>query len=176
MDQHADFLRKFLQCEGDLRAFVGAVVRDVHARQDVFQEIAVTLWQNFARYDPQRSFAAWARGIAAKKLLERWNQGRRVPVPFSPEAIRRLAEAAERIESRPAPGVEAGLEALEHCLGKLPEKSRRLLILRYGEAEPLEAIARQLRLSRDAIYQALGRLRRRLRDCMQRYLLARGGT
>ena len=172
MDQQADFLRKFLQCEPDLRAFVGAVVRDVHARQDVFQEIAVTLWQHFARYDPGRSFAAWARGIAAKKLLERWNQGRRVPVPFSPEAIRRLVEVAERIESRPAPG----LDALEHCLAKLPEKSRRLLILRYGEAEPLEAIARQLRISRDAIYQALGRLRRRLRDCMQRYLLARGET
>jgi RNA polymerase sigma-70 factor (ECF subfamily) len=172
MDQHADFLKKFLQCEADLRAFVGAIVRDVHAREDLLQEIALTLWECFGRYDPCRPFAAWARGIAAKKLLERWHQGRRTPVPFSPEAVGRLAEAAERIASRPSPG----FDALEHCLDKLPEKSRRLLALRYSREEPVEAIAGEFRVGCDAIYQALSRLRRRLRECMTRYLAGQGET
>jgi len=172
MNEQEVFLSQFLRCEADLRAFVGAVVRDVHAREDVFQEVALTLWQRFSRYDSSRPFGAWARGVAAKKLLERSSGDRRLPLVLSPDAILELAEAADRSESRLAPG----FEALEHCLGKLPEKSRHLLTLRYGQSQPLAAIAAEIRATQAAVYQALSRLRRRLRECMQRYLAARGGT
>jgi RNA polymerase sigma-70 factor, ECF subfamily len=137
MTEQEEFLRQFLRCEADLRALVGAVVGDVHVREDVYQEIALTLWQHFGRYDPSRPFQPWARGVAAKKLLERFSGDRRLPLVLSPDAILKLVEAADRSESRPAPG----FEALEHCLGKLPEKSRRLLNLRYSQAQPLAAIA-----------------------------------
>ena len=170
-DQEA-FLSHFLRCEADLRAFVGAVVRDVHVREDVFQEVALTLWRHFSRYDPSRPFGAWARGVAAKKLLERYSGDRRLPLVLSPEAILKLAEAADRSESRPAPG----FEALEHCLGKLPAKSRHLLTLRYGRAQPLAAIAVEIRATQAAVYQALSRLRRRLQVCMQRFLSAHAGV
>ena len=172
MTEQEDFLRQFLRCEADLRALVGAVVRDVQVREDVYQEIALTLWQHFDRYDANRPFGAWARGVAAKKLLERFSGDRRLPLVLSPDAILKLVEAADRSESRPAPG----FEALEHCLGKLPKKSRRLLILRYSQAQPLEVIAAEFRATQTAVYQALSRLRRRLRDCMQQYLTARGGV
>ena len=172
MNEQEVFLSQFLRCEADLRALVGAVVRDVHVHEDVFQEIALTLWRQFSRYDPSRPFGAWARGVAAKKLLERCSGDRRLPLVLSPDAILELAEAADRSESRLAPG----FEALEHCLGKLPEKSRHLLTLRYGQSQPLAAIAAEIRATQAAVYQALSRLRRRLRECMQRYLAARGGT
>ena len=116
MNQQEHFLSQSLRCEADLRALVGAVVRDVHVREDVFQEIALTLWQQFSRYDPSRPFGAWARGVAAKKLLERSSGDRRLPLVLSPDAILKLAEAADRSDSRLAPGFEAS----EHCLGKLP--------------------------------------------------------
>ena len=172
MTEQEEFLRQFLRCEADLRALVGAVVRDVHVREDVYQEIALTLWQHFGRYDPSRPFRPWARGVAAKKLLERFSGDRRLPLILSPDAILKLVEAADRSESRPAPG----FEALEHCLGKLPEKSRRLLTLRYSQTQPLAAIAAEFRATQTAVYQALSRLRRRLRDCMQQYLAAHGGV
>ncbi|MCL4206481.1 MAG: sigma-70 family RNA polymerase sigma factor [Pirellulaceae bacterium] len=172
MTDQGEFLRQFLRCEVNLRALVGAVVRDVHVREDVFQEIALTLWQHFDRYDPGRPFGAWARGVAAKKLLERFSADRRSPLVLSPDAILKLVEAADRSESRPVPA----FEALEHCLGQLPEKSRRLLTLRYSQSQPLAAIAAELRATQTAVYQALSRLRRRLRDCMQRYIVARGGA
>ena len=169
MNEQEVFLSQFLRCEADLRALVGAVVRDVHVREDVFQEIALTLWQHFGRYDPSRPFGAWARGVAAKKLLERCSGDRRLPLVLSPDAILELAEAADRSESRLAPG----FEALEHCLGKLPEKSRHLLTLRYGQSQPLAAIAAEIRATQAAVYQALSRLRRRLRECMHRRVTAR---
>ena len=172
MTEHEVFLTRFLRCEAGLRAFVGAVVRDVHAREDVFQEIALTLWQRFSRYDSSRPFGAWARGIAANKLLERYRGDRRLPMVLSPAAILKLTEAADRSESRPEPG----FEALEHCLGKLPEKSRHLLDLRYRQTKPLAAIAAEFRATQAAVYQALSRLRRRLQVCMKQFLAAHAGV
>lgn len=166
MHQQEDFLRLFLRHEAELRAFIGSIVRDAHLREDVFQETAVILWREFPRYDPSRSFGAWARGIAAKKLLEQRNSRRRGPLLFSPEAILALAEAAER-----APGdSQASLEALEHCVGRLPDRSRRLLAMRYGQGQPPETIANHLGMTIAAVYQALWRLRGVLRQCMERYL------
>ena len=124
------------------------------------------LWREFPRYDRARSFGAWARGIAARKLLERRNSDRRAPLPFSPEAIRALAEAAERSPSRERPS----LEALERCVERLPDRSRRLLAMRYGQDDPPEQIAAQIRTTTAAVYQALWRLRRWLRKCMERYV------
>ena len=77
---HPEFLHFFNQCAADLRAYIGSVVRDVHAREDVFQDVSRTLWQSFDQYDPERSFGAWARGVATRKMLE-------VPVTqFHPDA------------------------------------------------------------------------------------------
>ncbi len=170
MDPHGDFLKHFLRCETELRALIGSVIRDVSSREDIFQEVALTLWQHFDRYDRNRPFGAWARGIAVKKLLERWHQARRTPVPFSPRAIQMLAEAAEQAQAQPA----LSFEALDHCLGRLPEKSRRLLALRYRQSQKLGAIAAEFRTTTTAIYQALSRLRSRLRECMRRWLAAQG--
>jgi RNA polymerase sigma-70 factor (ECF subfamily) len=172
MDDQAEFLRLFLRHEAELRAFIGAVVRDVDAREDVLQETAVILWREFHRFDPGRSFGAWARGIAAKKLLERRNRERRTPVPFSPEAIQMLAEAAERSEGRD----RATLEALQHCVERLPDRSRRLLAMRYCHEQTAEKIAVQIGVTTAAVYQALWRLRTRLRACVERYLGAEAGA
>jgi RNA polymerase sigma-70 factor (ECF subfamily) len=166
MDSQADFLTRFLHSEAEIRAFVGSVVRDVHAREDLVQEIAITLWRRFDSYDPERPFGAWARGIAAKKLMECRTQSQRTPVPFSPAAIQMIVEAAERAETSPT----LSLEALEHCIGGLPDEYRRLLALRYTQGRSVDSIAAELNRTADSIYQALSRLRRRLRDCMQRRL------
>src|SRR4051812_31335152 len=64
------FMELFLRHQDDLRAFLGAMVRDPHARADLFQDVALTLWNRIDTYDPDRPFGAWARGIAAKKVLQ----------------------------------------------------------------------------------------------------------
>ena len=43
MDRYDEFLRLLLRAEGDLKAFIGSIVRDYHAREDLFQEMAAFL-------------------------------------------------------------------------------------------------------------------------------------
>jgi RNA polymerase sigma-70 factor (ECF subfamily) len=168
MDPQNEFLPLFLQHQVSVRAFIASLVRDRHTRDDLFQEVALTLWHEFARYDRSRSFAAWARGIAANKVLQRWHKDNRQPAPFPPEAIQALLDACERseqTESRRA-------EALEACLEQLPEKSRQLLNLRYDRALKLGEIAQRLHTTLDAVHKALSRIRDRLQQCVERRLAA----
>jgi RNA polymerase sigma-70 factor (ECF subfamily) len=162
----AGFLELFLAHEGDLRAFIGAVVRDPAARDDVFQEVARTLWKDFGRYDPTRRFGAWARGIAANKVLEEYRRRARSPVSFAPEVVEAIREAYDATECRPA----AREEALHRCVQQLPEKSRALLALRYGDGLKCSSIARRLGQSVDSVYQTLSRLRTALEGCIRQRL------
>ncbi len=173
MDHQEAFLRLFLKHQADLKAFVGSLIRDRHTREDVFQEVALVLWQEFHRYDRGRSFGAWARGIAAKKVLQRWQKASRLPVPLAPHVIQAVRDAYDRTEAVASDRAEA----LEHCLEQLPEKSRRLLALRYDRALKLGQIAQRLGATLDAVHKALSRLRERLQRCVERRLAAvQGGV
>jgi RNA polymerase sigma-70 factor (ECF subfamily) len=172
MDQQAEFLTLFLQHQADCKAFIGSVVRDRHARDDIFQEVALLLWKKFAEYDPRFSFGAWARGIAAKKIMQQWEKVGKLPLPQAPQVIQTLLDAFERTET----SASAEIEALEHCLELLPEKSRQLLALRYEESLSLNQIAQRVQSTLDAVHKALSRLRARLQECVDQRLAAAGET
>jgi RNA polymerase sigma-70 factor (ECF subfamily) len=172
MTSAEQFLPLLLRHEADVRAFIGSLVLDRHVRDDLFQEVALVLWDRKDDFDPTRSFGAWARGIAAKVILKHRSRDGRFPLLFSPETIQAVIEAYDRTEpiARPA------ADALRHCLEKVPAKSRELLVLRYEKNLKVAQIAEQTATTLDAVYQALSRLRSRLEDCIrQRLALAEGG-
>ena len=165
MSGHEDFLRLFLRHQGDLRAFLGSVVRDRAAAEDVFQEVSLVLWSSFGNYDPARPFGAWARGVALKKVLQGREQSRRLPLAFSPEAIQAVLDAYDRSESA-APDVTG----LRDCISKLPPRSQSLLALRYERSLKLGEIAKEVGSTLDAVHKLLSRIRENLHECLQRRL------
>jgi RNA polymerase sigma-70 factor, ECF subfamily len=171
MADQGHFLELFLQAEADLRAFVGSLVRDRQARDDVFQEVALTLWNKFAEYCPDRPFGAWARGVAINKVRQFWERSSRSPAPFSPRAMQAISDAFSTLER----GSPAAFEDLEACLQSVPEKSRRLLQMRYVESQSIEEISTFAGVAVAAAYKVLARLRERLRDCVERRLKSHEG-
>lgn len=167
MDANERFLKLLLQAQPDLKAFIASVVRDRAAAEDLFQEVCLSLWQSFGGYDPARPFGAWARGVAGKKVLQGFEKSRRVPLAFSPRAIQAVLEAYDR--SEPAAPETDGLR---DCIGKLPERSRALLSLRYERGLKLGEMARQVGGSLDAVHKLLSRIRAVLEECLKRRLRA----
>ena len=172
MDRHDEFMRMFLRHQSEIRAFIGSLIRDRHAREDVFQEVSLILWRQFEQYDATRSFGAWARGIAANKVMQAYDKTARAPVAFSPEAVQAILDAHDRTEE------EAPLEAdaLSRCIEQMPEKSRQLLEMRYHQALKLEAIAVRVKSTLHAVHMALSRIRIRLAECVQLRMKAMGGA
>jgi RNA polymerase sigma-70 factor, ECF subfamily len=166
MSAHADFLKLILAHQDDLRAFLASLVRNAHDRDDVFQETVLTLWDKFDEYDRQRSFGAWARGIAVNKVLQYRSRTGSSPTPFSPQAIASIVDAFER---QAAMGSDA-IDALDKCMEPLPPESRRLLALRYVDWRPVATIAAEVGSTPAAMSKTLARLRARLYDCVQRQL------
>jgi RNA polymerase sigma-70 factor (ECF subfamily) len=164
MDRHEEFLKRLLPAQPDLRAFIGSMVRDRQAAEDLYQEACLALWQGFEGYDPARPFGAWARGVAAKKILQGWEKAKRLPLAFSPGAVRAILDAYDRTEA------EADIEGLADCIGRLPERSRKLLALRYEESLKLGEIARRVGGTLDAVHKALSRVREALEACLRKRL------
>jgi RNA polymerase sigma-70 factor (ECF subfamily) len=166
MDAHDEFLTLFLKHQGDLRAFIGSMIRERSARDDVLQETALVLWREFDRYDRSRSFGAWARGFAANKVLQRLERETRSPISLPPEALPAILAAYERTEGPE----EERREALDKCLQELPEKSRTLLTLRYEHGLSLVQLGERVHSTMDAAHKALSRIRTRLQACVERRL------
>ena len=169
---HERFLSLFLVAQGDLRAFLGAIVRDPPLEDDLFQEIALTLWKNFDRYDATRSFGAWARGIAAIKIKEDRRLRARNPQAFPPEVIDAVASGFDADEA--AGGWHERETALRACLDQLPQNASKLITERYAQDKSIEAIASGFCLSAEAVYQALSRVRKQLRECIHTRLRLSG--
>lgn len=163
----ADFLKLFLSQERDLRGFIGSLVRDPQAREDIFQETALSLWQSFGEFDASRSFGAWARGVAGNKIKQNWRAESRRPVSLPPEAVDAVREAFDRSDNGDAAVREA---ALRLCLEKLPERARQALALKYESGQPAGVIASRLGSTVEAVHQMLSRLRNALADCVRRRL------
>ena len=58
------FLTIFLVAQPSLRSYVQALVGPETDADDLVQEVSLTLWREYAQYDPTLSFIAWAIGIA----------------------------------------------------------------------------------------------------------------
>jgi len=166
MSSHDEFLPLFLAHQGDLRAFIGALIRDAQTREDIFQNVALTLWESFDRYDRGRSFGAWARGVAARKVLHEHRTHARFPLIFPAEAIQTILEAYDRTEQPEAPR----RAALRECMERLPARTREVLTLRYQDEISGEGIATRLGSTVDAVHQTLSRARTALADCIRQRL------
>jgi RNA polymerase sigma-70 factor (ECF subfamily) len=166
MSRHDEFLPFFLAHQGDLRAFIGALIRDAQTREDIFQNVALTLWESFDRYDRDRSFGAWARGIAARKVLHEHRSNSRFPLVFPPEAIQSVLDAYDRTEVPEGPR----RVALRECMDRLPARTKEILTLRYDQDLSGDSIAVRLGSTVDAVHQVLSRTRNSLADCIRRRL------
>src|SRR5438034_9183142 len=59
--EFADYLR---QHQSQLFGYLHSLVRDLNDADDLFQQTTVILWNKFADFDRERSFIAWACGVA----------------------------------------------------------------------------------------------------------------
>jgi RNA polymerase sigma-70 factor (ECF subfamily) len=61
-------------------------------------------------------------------------------------------------------------EALARCLRELPDLQRRTVEMHYLEGRPCERIAARTKRRVEAVYMSLSRIRRRLKECVERRL------
>jgi RNA polymerase sigma-70 factor, ECF subfamily len=169
--QHESFARLFAQHHRWLYAYLMSILADFSSTEEVFQEVCVILWREFGKFDPETDFRRWASVIARNKVYQFRDARARRGKCLSNKVLELIAEQAleqsDLLEERRA--------ALHNCLDKLSETDRELVAACYSEtSRNYKQVAEQLSRPVNTVYKALQRIRRALRDCINRRLTASG--
>ena len=160
--------------EARARLIVGAsvVLRDLHQAEDVFQELLVRALRMRESFSDAAGLLAWARVTARHLAIDHVRRRDRLDRILSEAAL----DAVDAQLERSAESASARMEAMRHCLERLPVESRQMLRLRYDVGHKGDELARQLQRSEAAIYKALSRLHQALKKCIDERLAAEGAV
>jgi RNA polymerase sigma-70 factor (ECF subfamily) len=141
---------------------------------DAAQETFVRVYQNRARFDPQRRFSTWLYAIATNLVKDRYRYRRRHP-QVSLDAENEILDFHETLpENRDTPSqsllAAEAAAAVRKALARLPEDLRTPLILAEYEQLSHAEIATILDCSAKAVESRIYRARQQLRSQLARYL------
>ena len=120
--------------------------------EDVTQDTFVAALQRMSTYDPAQAIGPWLRAIARNRAIDLLRRRARAPEPQMAPSQSVEVLAIERLEA----------ERVRAALSRLPDRDRAMLVLRYWEDQPVEAVARALGMTDGAGRVALMRARRTL--------------
>lgn len=142
-------------------AYAAAVVRSVHAADDIFQQVVLTALEDRAQFRDAGHLLAWSLRTARHRAVDVVRGQKLRPLPND------ILDLLEARWSDPAGDWSDQAEALNRCVGRLGGHARDLLRMRYGAELPTPAIAAKLSRTVAAVYQSLSRIHRALRECVE---------
>lgn len=164
--QKAEFAEYLRQTQARLYGYLHSLVPDVTDADDLMQQTTLVLWKKFADYDRQRSFFAWACGIARLEVANFVRSRGRRRRYFSDGLNLLLIETHEELAAE----ADDRRDALAECIEKLHERDRELILECYGETDGVQAAADRRSRSTHSVYNSLRRIRQTLFECIQRTL------
>jgi len=153
--------------ERALAGYVHTLVNDQADVEDILQACKLTMWKKFDQFESGTNFLAWARKVALHQILNYRRSEKRKPLYSTSPAF--IDSIAEEIDQQ-GDALTDRAEALHICLGKLPEKQRRTVLLRYYEGLEIGEIAQKTSRTEAAVYRLLSRIRGVLNDCISRQM------
>jgi RNA polymerase sigma-70 factor (ECF subfamily) len=158
--------REWVLAQPVVDAFISAAVRNHADAQDILQDVAVAILDGHSPPPADAGFIAWSIGIARHKIADHFRRQNRLQALMEDRVLQGVADA---FVAQAHAWTDEG-HALEQCLGGVKGEAKHLLDLRYREGHSPQEIARKLGRSSDAIRASLMRVRRSLRDCIERRL------
>jgi RNA polymerase sigma-70 factor (ECF subfamily) len=165
-ERHRLFLRSFTAHEPAIRAHVRRLVPARADADDVMQEVSVVLWEKFDTFREGADFRAWAFGVARYEVLAWLRDRGRDRLVLDEVVIAKIAVETTADE----PHLDRQREALEHCMKKVPDDQRDLLMKAYQPDSRIHDVAQASGRTVAGFYQWLLRMRKTLLECIRRAL------
>jgi RNA polymerase sigma-70 factor (ECF subfamily) len=156
------FRRDWVRWQPAIYGYIRTVVLNRADAEDVLQDVAAILWRKIDQFQEGTRFDQWAYQVARNVVLNYRKKAKRQRVSFGDKMTRQLADEAvpTAVESR------AELEALESCVGKLPNAQRDLIRRRYAPGATNRSVAAATGRSESAVSRTLSRIHRALTRCV----------
>ncbi|MEM6797874.1 MAG: sigma-70 family RNA polymerase sigma factor [Planctomycetota bacterium] len=158
----------WMKAQPALTLFVSATVRDSHAVEDIHQEVAKVVVEQYGKYDCSRPFTPWVIGIARVLVAKHLRVSYRQPFVLQEDVLEGLAEELPKVE----PELEKRKHALKQCIEGLKGTAKRVIQLRYLSELGIAAVAAEVGMTQSSARVALHRARGNLAECIKRRLSA----
>lgn len=168
----AEFAGLMTAHQARLRGYILSLVFDPHVAEDVLQETNLVLCKKADHFELGTNFDAWAFRIAYFEVMRQRRKMGRDRLVFDEELVDQVAADALEEDAHHAPR----RKALAHCLRKLGDRQRDLILKRYFKGESVRQIAAELKLSANSVSQALFRARKNLLDCVSLAVPRKSGS
>ena len=162
-EQNRQFVLLWSQHGQRVYAYLFTLVPHHADADELFQETATTLWEQFHKFEPESNFQAWACRVAFNKVRNFRKTSSHRPVAFSDQFVDLIDEAT----IRDSQSLDAENVALADCLQKLTIADQQLIGERYQSGASVRGVAESSGRSVHVIYKALSRIHDSLLECMQ---------
>jgi RNA polymerase sigma factor (sigma-70 family) len=172
-------IRNLLRHQSDFMAYLMAMVRDLDAAEEIFQNAAVVVMQHAddSTAEPIRDFRAWAKEIVRRQALHYLRAKGRAArfAPTEPELLEQIDRAFDE-DDTDAGQRQREIEALRECARRLPEIQQRMVAMRYEVRASFDTIGSAVGRTAAAVQRSLSRTRQMLHDCVQSKLTGPEGV
>lgn len=148
--------------------------------EEVVQEVFILCFRKIAQFRGEASFWSWLARIVDNQVHNRrdWLRRRGKGKTFSIHTMLKREDEEDTAYDPPDPGPDPrrlasgreAVDALEQAMGQLSEDHREILLLRFADDMPYEAIAEALEISTGTVKSRINRARSELRKLMQSHL------
>ncbi len=165
-----NFMRLFFTNQRRLFAYILMFIPNRLDAEDLLQETATWMWENFDKYTPGTSFGAWGVTVARYKIMNFTRNAGNKRLKFREDVVElidaRSQAELERTDSRAT--------ALENCLTRLPERDRWLIHLRYEKGLTVQKLSSSLDRPVRGLYKTMARIHKQLNNCIRQTLSLEG--
>ena len=159
-----EILRFLMQSRERISAAAWLVVKDAHVAEDIFQNTVLKAVTKDVSFEAEAALFSWAFITARRDSLNWFRKHRRESVGID-EHILTLIHHDWQNDHLNTKGNR--FEVLRDCMEELPQKSEKILRLRYFEGLSCGEIADSISITLDAVYKRISRIQNSLRKCVE---------
>lgn len=157
-------LQTLMQARTRVSAVAWLVVRDAHAAEDIFQNVALKAMTRGVQFENEAALLSWSFITARREGIDWLRRHQREATGLDADLLEQLEHEWQADAAHPA---GAKMEALQDCLAGAPASARQLLKLRYFDGYSCEEVAERMGIGLNAIYKRVSRLHESLKDCIE---------
>lgn len=166
LKERAPFVKLLTANHARIYAYIISLVPNDSDADDIMQETASLMWENFGKFEPGTNFVSWAVTVAKFQILNYRKRHKQSRLFLSDRAYDLLISETERLQEEG----QDRLQALRDCLKKLSGKDQQFIRMRYYEGASARIVAQKVGTSIDAVYRYGARLNHLLLSCVRRSL------
>ncbi|MBC8340682.1 MAG: sigma-70 family RNA polymerase sigma factor [Proteobacteria bacterium] len=150
---------------GEMLSYVYANTLDMHAAEDIYQDLLVKVMRREESYDSDEHVIRWAQRVVRNAAIDLARRSSSRVRPLDDDVLDMMEAEWDALD---APEHSELIEHLRECLQSLSPATQQILELRYKEGLSGQSLSKRVDRPAKSIYVTISRAYRTLSDCIER--------